>query len=202
MKAREKTIQDLTLMLMYLTSWEERDTPGLRAVKKVAREMYPLVRRCWKGYDHRLLDKLSEAGLIRSDGRTSPAYITPEGETEARSLLAQYGLDLVEQSDGGGETTRLTDRRIELEEDDRAELDRRLSILVEHIQEQPEVTVVWFLPDEKKAGGQYVTTAGQLKKIDDITRILHLADGTAVPLDDVLELRSDCFRGIFPHNFL
>lgn len=42
MKAREKTIQDLTLMLMYLTSWEERDTPGLRAVKKVAREMYPL----------------------------------------------------------------------------------------------------------------------------------------------------------------
>lgn len=102
MKAREKTIQDLTLMLMYLTSWEERDTPGLRAVKKVAREMYPLVRRCWKGYDHRLLDKLSEAGLIRSDGRTSPAYITPEGETEARSLLAQYGLALVEQSDGGG----------------------------------------------------------------------------------------------------
>ena len=100
------------------------------------------------------------------------------------------------------ETTRLTDRRIELEEDDRAELDRRLSILVEHIQEQPEVTVVWFLPDEKKAGGQYVTTAGQLKKIDDMTRILHLADGTAVPLDDVLELRSDCFRGIFPHNFL
>lgn len=63
------------------------------------------------------------------------------------------------------ETTRLTDRRIELEEDDRAELDRRLSILVEHIQEQPEVTVVWFLPDEKKAGGQYVTTAGQLKKL-------------------------------------
>ena len=100
------------------------------------------------------------------------------------------------------ETTRLTDRRIELEEDDRAELDRRLSILVEHIQERPEVTVVWFLPDEKKAGGQYVTTAGQLKKIDDITRILQLADGTAVPLDDVLELRSDCFRGIFPHDFL
>lgn len=102
MKAREKTIQDLTLMLMYLTSWEERDTPGLRAVKKVARERYPLVRRCWKGYDHRLLNKLSEAGLIRSDGWTSPARITPEGKTEARSLLTQYGLDLVEQSDGGG----------------------------------------------------------------------------------------------------
>ena len=99
---QKKTIRELTLMLMYLTSWEERDTPEMRAVKKKELEKYPLVRRCWKGYDHRLLDKLSEAGLIRSDGRTSPAYITPEGETEARSLLAQYGLDFVEQSDGGG----------------------------------------------------------------------------------------------------
>ena len=27
-----KRIKELTLMLMYLTSWEEHDTPGLRAV--------------------------------------------------------------------------------------------------------------------------------------------------------------------------
>lgn len=46
-----KQIRELTLMLMYLTSWEERDTPGLRAVKKKDLEQYPLVRRCWKGYD-------------------------------------------------------------------------------------------------------------------------------------------------------
>ena len=93
MTDKQKTIRDLTLMLMYLTSWEERDTPGLRAVKKKEREQYPLVRRCWKGYDHGLLNKLLEEGLIRSDGRSSLACITPEGEAEARSLLARYGLD-------------------------------------------------------------------------------------------------------------
>ena len=90
---QEETIRELTLMLMYLTSWEERDTPEMRAVKKKELEKYPLVRRCWKGYDHDLLDKLSEEGLINAAGRTYPALITPEGEAEARKLLAQYGID-------------------------------------------------------------------------------------------------------------
>ena len=54
---QKKTIRELTLMLMYLTSWEERDTPEMRAVKKKELEKYPLVRRCWKGYDHDLLNR-------------------------------------------------------------------------------------------------------------------------------------------------
>ena len=38
------------------------------------------------------------------------------------------------------ETARLTERRIELGEDTRAELDRRQAILLGHIDEQPEIT--------------------------------------------------------------
>ena len=48
------------------------------------------------------------------------------------------------------ETARLTDQKIELDEDTKAELDRRQAILLEHIAEQPEVTITWFCPDEKK----------------------------------------------------
>ena len=95
------------------------------------------------------------------------------------------------------ETARLTDRRVELDEDTRAMLDLKQQILAGRITEQPEVSVVWFCPDRQKDGGQYVTTAGRLKKVDNIGRVLRLADGTAIPLDDVLELWSDCFRGIF-----
>lgn len=80
---------------------------------------------------------------------------------------------------------------------DKAVLDLKQQILADKIDERPEVSVVWFRPDEKKDGGQYVTTTGQLKKVDDIERTLRLADGTMIPLDDVLELRSDCFRGVF-----
>ena len=75
----------------------ERDTPEMRAVKKKELEKYPLARRCWKGYDHDLLNKLSEEGLINAAGRTYPALITPEGEAEARKLLAQYGIDTEER---------------------------------------------------------------------------------------------------------
>ena len=95
------------------------------------------------------------------------------------------------------ETARLTDQRMELDEDTKAMLDLKQQILADRIAEQPEVSVVWFRPDERKAGGQYVTTVGQLKKVDDIERVLRFDDGTTIPLDDVLELHSDCFRGIF-----
>lgn len=91
------------------------------------------------------------------------------------------------------ETARLTDRKLELDEDTRAELDRRQAILLEHISERPEVTVTWFRPDEKKAGGAYVTTTGRLKKIDEIERVLVLTDGARIPLEDVAGLESDSF---------
>lgn len=90
---REETIRELTLMLMYLTSWEEHDTPKLRPMKKKELGKYPLVRRCWKGYDLDLLNGLSEEGLITTEGRATPALITPEGETEALKLLKQYGIE-------------------------------------------------------------------------------------------------------------
>lgn len=95
------------------------------------------------------------------------------------------------------ETARLTETKIELDEDTKAVLDLKQQILADKIDEWPEVSVVWFRPDEKKDGGQYITTTGYLKKIDNIERVLRLADGTTIPLDNVLELRSDCFHGIF-----
>ena len=92
------------------------------------------------------------------------------------------------------ETARLTDRKLELEEDAKAELDRRQAILQARIRERPEVTVTWFRPDGRKAGGAYVTTAGRLKKLDEIRSALVLTDGTEIPLDDVFRLDSPCLR--------
>ena len=93
------------------------------------------------------------------------------------------------------ETARLTDRKIELDEDTRAELDRRQAVLLEQISERPEVTVTWFAPDERKEGGTYVTTTGRLKKLDEIQRVLVLADGTKVQMDDVISLESNSIWG-------
>ena len=93
------------------------------------------------------------------------------------------------------ETARLTDRRMELDEDTKMELDLKQQVLNNITEEHPEITVTWFRPDERKEGGAYVTTTGRLKKIDEVERALVLTDGTAIPLADVARIEGDCFRG-------
>ena len=73
---------------------------------------------------------------------------------------------------------RLTDQKIELTEDEKALLDLRLQGLADRLAGNPQVTVTYFQPDVKKAGGAYITVAGQLKKMDDFEGVLILADLT------------------------
>lgn len=94
------------------------------------------------------------------------------------------------------ETARLTELKMELDEDAKADLDRRQAILLEHIGEQPEVTITWFCPDEKKSGGAYVVTVGRLKRVDDTAGTLRLADGMTIALDEIVDLQSDLFQGL------
>jgi hypothetical protein len=91
------------------------------------------------------------------------------------------------------ETARLTDQRMELNEDAKVELDRRQAVLLEHIGEQPEVTVTWFRPDDRKEGGIYVTTVGRAKKIDEFKRILSMVSGQKIVLDDIVQIESQLF---------
>ena len=92
------------------------------------------------------------------------------------------------------ETARLTELKIELDEDAKAELDRRQAVLLEHMDEQPEISVTWFQPDARKDGGAYLTITGRLKKFRELERLLILADGTEIPLEDVVALESDIFQ--------
>ena len=75
----DQTRRDLTLMLMYLNSWIERD-PGFD------------VRRFWKGYDFHDIDELEEQGLISQSKRAKSAYFREEGVAKVRELLAKYGI--------------------------------------------------------------------------------------------------------------
>ena len=92
------------------------------------------------------------------------------------------------------ETARLTEQKLELDEDTKAELDRRQAVLLEYMDERPELTVTWFQRDEKKDGGAYLTTTGRLKKLRELERILVLTDGTEISLEDVVTLESDIFQ--------
>lgn len=91
------------------------------------------------------------------------------------------------------ETARLTDRQVELDENRKTELNRRLALLAQGIREEPEVTVTWFVPDERKAGGEYARRTGRCLKVDEYRQSLLLEDGTEVPFDGITGLEGTIF---------
>ena len=83
------------------------------------------------------------------------------------------------------ETARLTDQKIELTEDEKAVLDEKLCLLLDT---GGEAVFTYFLPDEKKDGGTYVTAAGRIKKLDLLKRRVVLTGGAVIPLEDISEI--------------
>lgn len=91
------------------------------------------------------------------------------------------------------EAGRLTDRRIELDDGEIAVLDERLRLVMAD-GANPEVSVTWFQPDERKNGGSYVTTIGKVKKVDELKRTLVMKDGAEVPIEEIIDIQSPVFR--------
>ena len=84
-----------------------------------------------------------------------------------------------------GETARQTTERRELDAQEAAELNRRLTDLAARLKDRPEVTIEYFVPDNRKAGGAYVTVAGRVRNISVSERLLVMEDGAAIPMEDV-----------------
>lgn len=86
------------------------------------------------------------------------------------------------------ETARLTEAKIELDENEKTILNEKLQIIAEKISELPEVTITYFQPDQKKSGGEYVTVSGKVKKIDEYERCVRMEDGTKIFIDEIYEI--------------
>ena len=83
------------------------------------------------------------------------------------------------------EARRLTDSKPELDENQLEELDQKLADLMTRIEEHPEVTIIYFEPDDKKEGGAYVTCVGKIKKIDDYKRVFIFEDARSISIKHI-----------------
>jgi len=97
------------------------------------------------------------------------------------------------------ETGRLTDKKIELDEYSKSDLNEKLSKIQDQIDAQPEVLITYFQPDKKKSGGAYITAAGCVKKIDAYERMMVMQDDTKISIDDIFEIDGELF-GILGHK--
>ena len=94
------------------------------------------------------------------------------------------------------ETGRLTDEKIELDEESLNILNMKFQILVDSLADEPEVTFTYFKPDERKAGGAYVDVTGAVKKVDDFERLIVMQNGTKMPMDDILNIEGEIFASL------
>ena len=94
------------------------------------------------------------------------------------------------------ETGRLTDEKIELDEEALTALNMRYQLLMDALDEEPEVEITYFKPDECKAGGANITTTGAVIKVDDFERLITMQDGTKIPMDDVLSIDGELFSSL------
>lgn len=77
MDANDAIIEELTLLLLDLTSWRE---DGLGAT----------VRRAWKGYPFETLDALEAKGFLTQGRRAKSVYLTDTGAMRAAELRRKY----------------------------------------------------------------------------------------------------------------
>lgn len=127
-------------------------------------------------------------GLPHHVSKTRPQMPMSDRAAQFAPFAALTGYDAAIK-----ETGRLTDERIELDVEALSALDMKYQLLMKAHDEAPEVTITYFQPDERKAGGKYVSAVGAVKKIDDFERRITMQDGAKIPMDDVLSIEGELF---------
>lgn len=94
------------------------------------------------------------------------------------------------------EEARVTEERVDLDEGALSLLNEKLNMIQEFLDEEPEVTIMYFEPDKKKTGGAYVNIAGIVKRIDEYEHLVIMTDGKKIRIEDIFALESDLFYSL------
>ncbi len=94
------------------------------------------------------------------------------------------------------ETARLTDKKIELDEYAKDELNRKLNYIIEHIDDVMTFSITYFVPDKKKDGGRYDTVTDIVVKVKEYENTVVMNDKTEIPITDILMIEGDVFTQI------
>ena len=92
------------------------------------------------------------------------------------------------------EEARLTDDFTFADDDRNEMLSAKLNIIEQHIDELPEVQFTYFIPDRLKDGGSFERVSGNVRRIDEYSRMVILSDRRTVPFDYITEIKGEIFR--------
>lgn len=69
------------------------------------------------------------------------------------------------------------------------ELDRQLRYVADHPDTQ--LSLIYFVPDARKAGGSYRTAVGRIKRVDKVQGVVIFTDGRKVPIEKITKIEVD-----------
>lgn len=92
------------------------------------------------------------------------------------------------------EATRLTDTRIEIDEERKLILNDKLQIILNNIKDEPVITFTYFIYDDKKSGGKYIDVTNEVKKINITDGYIILIDKTKIPIEEIIDINGDIFK--------
>ena len=92
------------------------------------------------------------------------------------------------------ETQRLTDEKVELDEEALALLNEKYQMLMRRMDEHPVVQITYFQPDERKEGGAYVTVTGVVRRVDDVMKKITMQDGNEIEMGKILNVEEVSYQ--------
>ena len=95
------------------------------------------------------------------------------------------------------ETARQTDEKLMLSDEAIAELNEKLNLIAEAIGTQQRVRITYFVPDNKKAGGAYITCPGCVKKFDEYEHTVIMEDKTVIPIEQISDIDGEMFGEMY-----
>mgnify|MGYP000000732599 CR=1 FL=1 len=87
------------------------------------------------------------------------------------------------------ETARLTNKKIEINEELKEILNQKIQLIQKKIKEQPKIEITYFIPDERKEGGKYETIKNSIKKIDEYKNRLIMIDGLSIAMNEIIDIQ-------------
>ena len=87
------------------------------------------------------------------------------------------------------EVSRTTNKRIEYNEELYQELNNTINYLLSIIDNKPFIEITYFVPDQKKSGGEYLTKQGNIKRIDIVNQFIKFTDNTLIDLNEILIIK-------------
>lgn len=122
-----------------------------------------------------------------------PHYEPKHPRMSIQTRVAEFApfAALTGYSDEIKESARITDKRIEIDDNLKEIINTKLNFIQKNIDKNYDILFTYFTPDKRKEGGKYIDKLGQVKKIDLYEKIVVLTDKTKIPINEIIGIYSE-----------